>query len=96
MIQPRFTNSFGGILANILDRGKAEANGLANGSKVEIALIHIGGENGNAHSTRFIDVLHDFFRVTGFGSQKRTHELDGIMRFQIGRLVGEQRVSARM
>ncbi len=92
LTQPRFTNRLGGVLANILDGSKTEANGFPDGREVEIALIHIGRENGNTHPARFIDVFHDFLGVAGFRGQERGHEFDGIMRFQISRLIGEQGV----
>src|SRR5207253_5219119 len=39
LTQTRFTNRFGGVLANILDRGETEANGFSYRREVEIAFI---------------------------------------------------------
>ena len=44
----------------------------------------------------FVDVLHYFFSVAGFRGEKRGHEFDWEMCFQIGGLIGEQSVSAGM
>src|SRR2546425_560207 len=40
----RITNGPGSVLAHIFDRGEAEADGLPDGSKVQVALVHIRSE----------------------------------------------------
>ena len=89
-----FADGFGGVFANVLDGRETKANGIADGREIEVALIHVGGKDGDAHAAGFVDVLDDFFRVAGFGGEQRGHEFDGIVRFQIGGLIGEQRVGA--
>src|SRR5208337_2249237 len=87
-----FANSFGGIFADVLDSGHAEADGIADGSKEKIALVDVGGKDGNAHAAGFVDVLDLFFGVAGFGGEERGHKFDGIVRFEPGGLIGEKRV----
>src|SRR5207245_1888926 len=96
LAESRFTNGFGGILSDVLDRCQTEANRFTDGSEVEVALIYIGRTNGNTHSSRFIDIFNDFFGVASFRSQQRGHEFHRIMRFQVSRLVCKQRVGAGM
>ena len=96
LLHSRFTNRFGGVLANILDRSKTEANRFTDRREIEIALIHIGRENGNAHAARFIDVLNDFLAIASVGGQQGSHEFDGKMCFQVSGLISKQRVSAGM
>ena len=90
----RIENSLDRVFADILDGAESEANGFANRSEIEIARIDIGRKDRDAHAARFVDVLHDFFGVARFRGEQRGHELDGIMRFQIRGLVGQQRVGA--
>jgi len=68
-------------LANILDGSKTEANGFPDGREVEIALIHIGRENGNTHPRASLMYFTTFSVFAGFRGQERGHEFDGIMRF---------------
>src|SRR5216683_5196200 len=92
----RVENSFDRVFTNVLDGAESETNGFANRSEVEIARIDIGRKNRDAHAARLVDIFHDFFGVARFRGKQRGHELDGIMRFQIRGLVGEQSVGARV
>src|SRR5690242_10227943 len=92
----RLANGLGGVLANVFYGCESKADGFANRREVEVAFIHVRRKNGNAHSARFIDVLHDFVSVAGFGSEQRGHEFDGKVRFQVGSLIRQQRIRAGM
>ena len=89
-----FANGLGGVFADVLDGGHAEADGIADGSEEEIALVDVGRKDGNAHAARFVDVLDLLFGVAGFGGEERGHKFDGIVRFELGGLIGEKRVGA--
>ena len=93
-IEARFANGFGGVLADVFDGGHAEADGIADGSEEEIALVDVGRKDGNAHAAGLVDVFDLLFGVTGFGSEQGGHELDRIVRLEPGGLVGEKSVGA--
>src|ERR1700757_680838 len=96
LAETRFTNGFGGIFTYVLDGSHAEANGIADGSKEEVALIDVGRKNGYAHAAGLVDVLDLLFCVAGFGGEKRGHELDRIVRLEIGGLIREKRIGTRV
>ena len=90
----RVENSLDRVFAHVLDGAQPEADGFADGSEIEIARIDVRRKDGDAHAARFVDVFHHFFGVARFRRQQRGHEFDGIVRLQICRLIGEQRVGA--
>ncbi len=90
----RFENSLHRVFSDVLDGAESESDGFADRREIEIARIHVGRKDRDAHAARFVDVFHDFLGVARFRGQQRGHELDRIMRFQIGGLIGEQRVGA--
>ena len=94
LAQAGIANGFGGVFADVFDGGHAEADGIADGSEVEIALVDVGRKDGNAHAAGFVDVFDLLFGVASFGSEQRGHELDGIVRLKLCGLVGKQRVGA--
>ena len=90
----RFADGFGGVFADVLDGGEAEANVVADGREVQAALVHVRRKHADAHAARFVDVLHHFFCVPRFGAEHGGHEFDWIVDFEIRGLVSEQRVGA--
>ena len=84
------------IVADVLDRPKAEADRLAGGAEVPGAGLNVGRQERDAPVAAFIDVLDDLVAVAHLVGQQGRHELDRIMGFQIGRHVGQHRVGRRM
>src|SRR5208282_172302 len=78
--------------ANVLDSGKAEANGFAVRSEVGIGDVDIRRFNGDAHLAALVDVLHNVVGAPGDRGEQGGHELDGIVCLEIGRVIGEQGV----
>ena len=62
----RVEDPFDRVFSDILDGPKTEPNGFTHRGKIEIARIDIGRKNGDAHAARFVDILHDFFRIARF------------------------------
>ena len=61
-------------------------------SEVGVGDVDVGGFDGDAHLTAFVDVFHYVVGAAGDGGEQRGHELYGIVRFQVGSVIGEQRV----
>ncbi len=81
-----------GVVADILYRGQAETNRAAVRREVRVAHVDVGSFDGNAHFAALVDVLDYVVGAAGHRSQQRSHELDGIARLQVCRLVGQQGV----
>src|SRR5262249_36215290 len=62
----------------------AEADGFAIGSEAPFGVVDIGRQDADAHFAALIDVLDDFGGVTGFRGKQRGHEIDRIVRLEIG------------
>ena len=56
-------------------------------------MVHIGRQDLNAHSLTLADEHCDLVSVVDFVAQQSGHELNRIIRFQIGRLIADQPVS---
>ena len=61
--------------------------------EVRIGDIGVRSLDRNAHLATLVDVLHHVVRRTGHRCQQRRHELHGIVRFEISRVIGQQRIS---
>ena len=69
-------------------------NLFAHGREVHVARICIRRKDGDAHAARFVNILYDFFRVSGFRSQQRGHKFHGIVRLEPGGLISQERIGA--
>ena len=93
-----------GFFAHALDRRQPEANHalialaglLVQRREIDVAVVDVGRHDLDAHPLAFGDVLDDLLRVAHFVGQQGRHELDGIVRLQIGRLVGDERIARRV
>ncbi len=88
----RGDDGFDGIAADVLYRSQAEADGFSMRGEVCVRYVDVRGFDGNAHLAALVDVLHHIIGAAGDRSEQRRHELDGIVRLQICRVVGEQGV----
>src|SRR3954468_20601348 len=89
-------NGVDGSAANVLYRGKAEADGFAVGREVCVADVDVRRLDGNAHLAALVDVLDDLVGAAGFSGEHGRHELDGIVRLEICGVVREQRIGGRV
>ena len=64
--------------------------------EVGVGHIDVRRFDGNAHLAAFVDVLDHVIGAAGDRSQQRGHKLDRIMRLEIRRVIGEQRISGRV
>ena len=85
-----------GVVADVLHRGQTKANRAAVRCEVGVAHIDVRSLDRDAHLAAFVDVLDHVIGAAGHRCQQRGHELDGIARLQIRRLVGQQRVGGRV
>src|SRR5947209_20555447 len=76
-------------LAHVLDCAETKADFRTGRCEVKIALIHIRRKYVNAHLAAFVDVFHRFIHVARFGGKQGGHELNGVVRLQIGSDVSE-------
>ena len=79
-------------LADVLDRGQAEANRVAGDAELHGRHVHVGRHDLDPHRPTLFDVLHDLVGVPHFGGQQRGHELDGIVRLEVRGLVRDEPV----
>ena len=66
------------------------------GGKGDLTLIHIRGEHLDAHLARLIDILAELRRVCHVVAHHGAKEFHGIIRLQIGRLIGHDGVGGCM
>ena len=79
-------------LAHVLDRGQAEPDRVAHDAEPHRRDVHIGRLDTDPHRTALLDVLHDPVGVAHFRGEQRRHELHGVVRLEVRRLVGDERV----
>ena len=102
---PRFDHRLDGGDADVLDRGKAEADGADGAARFDVlpvmrldhgevphALVHIRRQDVDAHLARFVDVLDHLVRVLDFAREQGGHVFDGIVGLEVRGLVGDERV----
>ncbi len=87
-------------MADVLDGGEAEADGLAlfsgDGGEVGVGDLDVRRDDGDVHLAALADVLDDVFGLGGFAGEQRGHELDRIVRLEPRGVVREQSVSGRV
>ena len=83
-------------MAYVLYRCQSEADRFTVRRKVSIAHIDVGRLDSDAHLAAFVDILHHIVSAAGNRGQQRRHELHRILRLQVRRLIGEQRIRCRV
>ena len=82
--------------AHVLDGGEAEVNGLAEHGEACARDAHGGRLHPESHAAALFHVLNDLVGLLHFGGEQSSHELDGIVRLEIGGLVGDEAVTRRV
>ena len=90
---PRREHGLHGGLAHVLDGGQAESNAFPVRRERVLARVDIGREDIDPHVAALVQVENELVLVAHFRAQQGRHELDRIVRLQVGRLVGDERVS---
>ncbi len=86
-------NRIDGRLADVADRPEPEANLLvADDGELIARLVHVRRQDLQAKLARFVDVFHDAVGVADAARQERRHELGGMVRLEIRRVVADDRV----
>jgi hypothetical protein len=80
-------------LADVLDGQQAEADGVALDREVEPAGVDVGRQDLDAQAPALGDGRGDLLGVVAEGGQHAGHVLDGVVRLEVGRLVGDQPVA---
>jgi len=81
-----------GVVADVLDGREAEADLVAGGGEGGGGDLDVGGNDGDVDLATLADVLDDVLGLAGFGGEERGHELDWVVGFEPGGVVGEERV----
>src|SRR5882724_4784700 len=76
-----FQNRTSRSFTDILDGRESEADCFTDGREIQVAGVYVRRKYGDAHTARFVDVPHYFFRVAGFRGEKRGHKFDREMSF---------------
>ena len=79
------------VLAHVAHGREPEADGLAIDGEMCIAGVDIGRQDADVHTAAELDVVRHLLRIHDAREHSR-HELGGIVRLEIGRLPGHQRV----
>src|SRR5262249_39313288 len=64
--------------------------------EVEVAGVDVGREHAHAPGARLRDRAHHLFDLVLVRRQQRSEELDRVVRLQIARLIGDERVRSRV
>ena len=88
----RFQDCLDRAFAHVLDGRQPEADPLLRDREVLVALVHVRGEHLDPEVTALVDVAHYFVGVPHFAGEQGRHELVRVVRLQVGRLVGDERV----
>ena len=85
--------------ADIFDRGKTEANRFATlgsglGGKLEKAGVHIGREDLDSLALTLRNEDGDLVHVVDLIAENPGHELDGIVRLEVGGMITDQAVGS--
>src|SRR4051812_22261229 len=83
-------------LADILDRKQAEPDRRPLDSELDIGAVDVGRENLDAHPPALGDRRGNLFLVRAERCEDGSHVLDGVIRLEIRRLVGDESVAERM
>ena len=78
---------------NILDRKETESNRAPLWFKVELRSFNIGRENGNAEPAALCNCRGDLIFLVAEGIEHTRHVLNGVIRLQVRRLVGNEAVT---
>ena len=78
--------------ADVLDRGETVADRVTFGDELEHGPVHIGREDGDAHALAFGDKGGDLVGVVDFVRQDRGHELDRVVRLEVGGVIADEPV----
>ena len=96
---------FDGGDADVLDRGKAEADRADGAARLDVlavvglddreipaALVHVRRQDVDAHLAGLVDVLHHLVRVLDFAREQGGHVFHGVVGLEVRRLVGDEGV----
>ncbi len=85
-----------GSHAHALDRGQAEPNALAVDGEVAVAQVDVRRGDLDAHAGGLGHVLDDLVGVGAFKGHRGGQELARVVHFEVGGLVGDDRVARRV
>ena len=84
---------FRGSRAHVLYRGEAKVDRALFDGKIGFAFVHVRGRHGHFQAAALAHRLDDLVGVAKFSAQDRRHVLGGVVRFEIGGLVGNGAVA---
>ena len=79
--------------AYVPDCQEAETYLVPHRTEVQVAFVHVRRKNGNPHVPALGDVHNDLLRVSDLAREQGSHELHGMMLFEICRLISQERIS---
>ena len=82
--------------AHISDRRQPEAHALGRHRERELALVNVGRQHRNAALARLGEIHRQLVGVLRLDRQQRGSKVPRVIRFQVRRLIGKQRVRRRM
>ena len=85
-------DGFDGVAADVFNCGEAEADAVTGGSEIGVGDLYVRRQDGDVDFAALADVLDDVFGLAGFTGEQRGHELDRVVGFEPGGVVGEQGV----
>ena len=90
---PLFQQTLDHAPAHALQGHQAKSNALPHHSEVGIGLVHVRGQQGNAHVPALGDILGHLFRGVQHGGEQGGHILLGVVEFEPGRLIGHHGIA---
>ena len=83
-------------LPHVLDGQQAEADRVALDGELQVARMDVRREDGDPEPAAFGDGRRDLLLVRPEGRQHARHVLDGVVRLQVGGLVGDEPITRRV
>src|SRR5438132_1422080 len=94
--RPRVQHRLNRAFADALDGAQTETYPIGFDDELQVTAVDVGRKHRHAELAALREIQRDLVRVLRFDRQQRGHEMAWIVRFEVRRLVRQQRVRRRM